>query len=1033
MKSKIKDENVIHDIYKNFINIKDEYKPVNFWGWNDLIKEEGVRTQVEFFKRAGAGGFFIHARSGLKTTYLSDEWMRNVKIAIEEAKRLGIKCWLYDEENFPSGYAGGKVPALGEKYWQRALIFSISRGKKEFADLISIYSMKKEKKALTNMIVNPIFADKNNYVFKKISDADIEQEINNDSDIIYLFVEKAKTGSKHFNGYCYVDILSKRVADSFLQCTHEKYYNEFKNEFGKTIPGIFTDEPSILYYPDFAENSLPWTDDLLDVFVKRNGYKLEENLIYLFFNIEGYEKIRFDYWKLISDMFLNNYTKNIYNWCKNHNLLFTGHFMYEEDLVDQVKWSGSVMPHYEYMDIPAIDKLFRTIEHPMTIKQVSSVANQLGKDRVGSEVFGASGQSLSFEDMKWVADWQAALGINMLIPHISLYSLYGSRKRDYPPNIFFQQPWWEYAEYIFNYFSRLSYILSIGKYDAKVLVINPITSIWTSYSPIEQTFSKEINDYFELLIRELLENQICFDLGDEEILLKHSEIKKGKLIIGKSEYDIVIVPPSINIYENTLGIFSEFLENGGKLISIKPLPYMINGVVDKRVENVLINGIVLDLFGKIKGNYHKKFDNSLIDFLKANLGDYINFTDQSGNPVKDIYLHQRSGKDFKIFFLINISRNKRYKVNINMPGDGDVEIWDLFNGERARLKDCNAGGSKQFFRIFNPVSSCLLVQHESKFIDKEIKIESNQLIFSDQAIKEEICLGGEWLFKKSDSNILLLDYCDLRIGGKTILNNTQICQVEKEIRNNRSEDINLIFKFNIKSARVLKNDIYLAIEEMKGETIKINGENLQLLRTTAYFLDQKIKKYEISKHLKIGINKIEISGFRYPGLELDCCYLLGDFLVFLNKNYNCFELEEIKPAIEKGSLVNAGFPFYCGRFSFIKNFKIALTDREKVYISCKNIISSISSLYLNGKLVDRIYNKNYEQDISNFVTNGQNKLEIEICTSLFNIFGPLHHKGGELYEVNPESFCTQDSQTGIYNFKNYGLIGDVKLLISYDR
>ncbi|MDD5659060.1 MAG: glycosyl hydrolase, partial [Actinomycetota bacterium] len=674
MKPKVEEENVIYDIYKNFIDIKNEYRPVNFWGWNDLINKDKVKKQVGYFKEAGAGGFFIHARSGLKTAYLSDEWIKNVKIATQEAKKFGIKCWLYDEYNFPSGYAGGKVPALGEKYWQKALTFSVSKRKEEFADLISAYSMTRGKVSV-NLIVNPIFADRNNYIFKKIPEADIKQEINNGNDIVYLFVEKAKTGSKYFNGYCYVDILNKKTVDAFLRYTHEKYYNNFKNEFGETIPGIFTDEPSILYYPDFPENSLPWSDDLLSLFEKRNGYKLEDNLIYLFFNIKGYEKIRFDYWRLISDMFLNNYTKNIYSWCKNHSLLFTGHFMYEEDLVEQVKWSGSVMPHYEYMDIPAVDKLFRTIENPITIKQVSSVANQLGKNRIGSEVFGASGQSLSFEDMKWIADWQAALGINMLIPHISMYSIYGSRKKDYPPNIFFQQPWWKYTDYIFDYFSRLSYVLSLGQYDTKILVINPISSIWASYSPIEEKFSKEINGYFELLIKELLENQICFDLGDEEIMLRHSEIKKDKLIIGKSEYNTVIIPPSINIYGSTLDIISNFLKNGGKLISVKPLPYMVNGIANKKVEDVLVNGVVLDLFGKLKkGNYYKKFDNNLLDFLGFDSENHFNITDKSGNSISDIYLHQRSCKGFKIFFLTNISRNKKYESNISMPGDGDIEI-----------------------------------------------------------------------------------------------------------------------------------------------------------------------------------------------------------------------------------------------------------------------------------------------------------------------------------------------------------------------
>ncbi|MDD5658978.1 MAG: hypothetical protein PHR39_03070, partial [Actinomycetota bacterium] len=380
--------------------------------------------------------------------------------------------------------------------------------------------------------------------------------------------------------------------------------------------------------------------------------------------------------------------------------------------------------------------------------------------------------------------------------------------------------------------------------------------------------------------------------------------------------------------------------------------------------------------------------------------------------------------------LTNISRNKRYEVNISMSGDGDIEIWDLFSGDKARIKNSDDADRKQFFRAFDPVSSCLIVQHKLKFVDEEIKMKNERPAYLAKGIKEEINLKGRWKLKKSDSNVVLLDYCDLNIGKRSILNDAQICQAEEEIQNNRWDDFNLIFKFNIKNKNILKNNVYLAIDEFKWETIKINEENLCILKSPDYFLDQKIKKYEIGQHLKVGMNKIEISGFWYPDIELNPLYLLGDFLVFFNKNYDCFELKEIKPTIEKKPLVDIGFPFYCGRLSFVKDFDIVLSNSEKIYISCGNIISSISSLYLNDRLVGKFYSKNYKQDISNFAGNGKNKLEIEICTSLFNIFGPIHYKDGELYEVNPESFCPNDKQTRIYNFKNYGLIGDVKLLIS---
>ncbi|HAH88327.1 MAG TPA: glycoside hydrolase, partial [Armatimonadetes bacterium] len=121
----------------------------------------------------------------------------------------------------------------------------------------------------------------------------------------------------------------------------------------------------------------------------------------------------------------------------------TGHFMAEDSLCEQTKWSGDVMSHYQLMHWPGVDKLSRHIEQVVTIKQVASVVDQLQKERSFCEVFGCVGGQVSFFHRKWIADWQAALGISFVNHHLSLYSMRGERKRDYPANLFYQQPWWE--------------------------------------------------------------------------------------------------------------------------------------------------------------------------------------------------------------------------------------------------------------------------------------------------------------------------------------------------------------------------------------------------------------------------------------------------------------------------------------------------------------------------------------------------------------------------------------------------------------
>ncbi len=80
-----------------------------FWAWNGELCAEEIRRQVNVMKEMGFGGFFMHSRAGLRTEYLGNEWMDMVETAVDEAEKLGMEAWLYDEDRWPSGSAGGLV------------------------------------------------------------------------------------------------------------------------------------------------------------------------------------------------------------------------------------------------------------------------------------------------------------------------------------------------------------------------------------------------------------------------------------------------------------------------------------------------------------------------------------------------------------------------------------------------------------------------------------------------------------------------------------------------------------------------------------------------------------------------------------------------------------------------------------------------------------------------------------------------------------------------------------------------------------
>ena len=85
----------------DFKNPPVEFRGAPFWSWNSKLSPERLREQIRNMKKMGMGGFFMHSRVGLKTPYLGSEWFDCVRACIDEAAKIGVKAWLYDEDRWP--------------------------------------------------------------------------------------------------------------------------------------------------------------------------------------------------------------------------------------------------------------------------------------------------------------------------------------------------------------------------------------------------------------------------------------------------------------------------------------------------------------------------------------------------------------------------------------------------------------------------------------------------------------------------------------------------------------------------------------------------------------------------------------------------------------------------------------------------------------------------------------------------------------------------------------------------------------------
>ena len=206
------------------------------------------------------------------------------------------------------------------------------------------------------------------------------------------------------------------------------------------------------------------------------------------------------------------------------------------------------MAMYAWHQRPAIDILMNQYSEDThaqfgnvrAVKELSSVANQLGTARTLCEAYGAGGWDLRFEDMKRIGDWIYVLGVNTLDEHLSYVTIRGARKRDHPQSFSYHEPWWNDYHVMASYFTRLSLIMSQGRQVNRVLVIEPTTTAWMYQGDPKQ---KEIGDRFQTLLVALERAQVEYDIGCEDILAHHGSTQGSNLRVGQASYDTVVLPP----------------------------------------------------------------------------------------------------------------------------------------------------------------------------------------------------------------------------------------------------------------------------------------------------------------------------------------------------------------------------------------------------------------------------------------------------------------------------------------------------------
>ncbi len=494
----------------------DEFSPMPFWFWNDILSEDEITRQINEFYEKGVNGFIIHARLGLDPNieYMGEKWLYFAKFAVDYAKKLGMKVILYDEAMYPSGSCCGQVVEKNSAHASKGLKMSYSPDLKPDEMLIAESTINGKK---AYFIQAPTYGTIRGAYFGQDDGENAPRS---------------------------ADLMSFDAVKSFIELTHQRYYDAMPEHFGDTVIAVFTDEPSIV--GRCVENDIiAWTDGFLNTF-KTSGY--DENDLYLLFE-EKNSKVKDTYNRLVYERMNESYYAQLSEWCVSHGVVLTGHPEHSTDI--------GLLSHF---GIPCQDIVWRYVypgdptnvigEHSTMAKCASDSARHRNKRRNGNECFGVCGHkddpyTFTRSDMKWYIDWLFARGCNMIIPHAFYYSLRDKRKEERPPEVGIHSGFWNEYKEISDYIKRCSAINtdSVNITDTAILCTDTALP--------------------DIPAKSLYENRIEFNYLEESLLTADN----GRVKIANQEYSVIIIDRDFD--EKTIKILEKFRLDGGTVIDYR--------------------------------------------------------------------------------------------------------------------------------------------------------------------------------------------------------------------------------------------------------------------------------------------------------------------------------------------------------------------------------------------------------------------------------------------------------------------------------
>jgi hypothetical protein len=708
-------------LYAGFEDPPHRYTVRPFWFWNGKLDAAEVNRQIDEMVSQGVYGAFVHNRTGLETPYLSEEYFRVIGEALKHSKERGFHFSFCDDYEWPSGEARdvwrkgipSRVVAANPEFRMRALGYEerIVEGPKH----VEIDGIKDFQFAVAGRMSGADTIEEATLtdVSARFQAGKLAYDVPAGTWSVIVYYTFAAQG---FDGGL-VDLMNRDATRTFLDLSYEQYYKRFPDAFGTIIDQVFADHEGGYGF------RMAWTPKLFATFQARKGYDLRRVLPLLIHDGgKRTPKVRCDYLDTVSELYVENFFKQVADWCRAHGVIISGH-VWEETLQAEAAFNGDLQRIMRNWGAPGVDSLLDRGRSPRDFKVTGSVAHFRGS-LFFCENQGLHGMDdfLSPQKMRLGTNMIAAWGVSQFIPHAFNYN---QRRIEFPADWFYHQPYWKYFKQYADYTRRLSYMNDGGTHIADVLIFQPTETAWTGIDAIYSTRKWDgsfatwpyfnwknpvdtVNAYYTRLMDGLAQARWDFDVADSHYL-GEARLAGRELAIAGEKFRVLILPPLTTVRRETARKIAEFYEAGGTVIATGFLP---QDSMDEGRDDAQVRAAMVRVFGDAQPAAPVERSNargghawfvkddlaSIPALLEKTLPQDVKVT----SALRDgfTYSHRKKeGADY--YWLVNDSDSPR-DFDVTLRTFGAPEKWDAADASRTPLNYYSGSDGTQLHLHFEP-------------------------------------------------------------------------------------------------------------------------------------------------------------------------------------------------------------------------------------------------------------------------------------------------------------------------------------------